>query len=283
MRLRDHVYVRIAITGASGFVGARLSRALEAEGHDVRAVSTRGGIRPEQFEGCEAVVNLAGEPVAQRWNARVRERIRSSRVEGTRAVVAAMSGAQRVLINASAIGYYGSRGDEVLNESSAPGTDFLARTAVDWEREADNFSGRVVKLRIAMVVGRGGALQKMLLPFKLGIGGRIGDGSQWMSWIHLDDLVSLIVFLIESQELSGVVNASSPNPVTNAEFTRELASVLHRPAIFPVPKVALKLLFGEMSEVVLASQRVMPGVACDAGFSFRFPLIGAALRDVVSG
>ncbi len=186
------------------------------------------------------------------------------------------------LINASAIGYYGSRGDEMLTESSPPGQDFLAGVTAEWEREADRFAGRVVKLRIAMVVGRGGALKKMLLPFKLGIGGRIGDGSQWMSWIHLDDLVSLIIFSIQNPRVAGAVNASSPNPVTNVEFTRELAGALHRPAILPVPKFAFKLMFGELSQVVLASQRVLPVAAGDAGFQFRFPEIGAALRDVVS-
>lgn len=277
--------MRIAITGASGFVGARLARTLEAAGHEVRAVSTRDGVSPAQFDGCDAVVHLAGEPVGQRWNAQVRERIRSSRVNGTRAVVDAMSQAQgpSLLISASAIGYYGSRGDEVLTESSAPGDDFLARTAVEWEREAEKFTGRVVKLRISMVIGHGGALQKMLLPFKLGIGGRIGDGSQWMSWIHLDDLVSLVLFAIGDSRVMGAVNGSSPHPVKNAEFTRELASALHRPAVFPVPRIALKVLFGEMSDVVLASQRVLPRAASDAGFVFRFPDVGVALRDVLSG
>jgi uncharacterized protein (TIGR01777 family) len=275
--------VRVAITGASGFVGARLSSVLQSAGHEVRAVSTRGGVRTEDFDGCDAVVHLAGEPVAQRWTPEIRERIRSSRVDGTRAVVNALSRhSTATLISASAIGYYGSRGEEVLTESSAPGSDWLARVAVDWEHEAERFSGRVVKLRIAMVVGRGGALAKMLPPFKLGVGGRIGDGSQWISWIHLDDLVSLIIFLIANPRVEGAVNGSSPNPVINLEFTRELASALHRPAIFPVPKAALKLMFGEMSQVVLASQRVLPIAACDAGFSFRFQEIGVALRDVVS-
>jgi uncharacterized protein (TIGR01777 family) len=274
--------VRVAITGASGFVGARLASVLQSGGHEVRAVSTRGGVRTEDFDGCDAVVHLAGEPVSQRWTPAVRERIRSSRVEGTRAVANALSGnSKATLISASAIGYYGSRGEEVLTESSAPGSDFLAHLAVDWEHEADRFAGRVVKIRVSVVIGHGGALAKMLLPFKLGIGGRIGDGSQWMSWIHLDDLVALILFAIGSPSVVGAVNASSPNPVTNAEFTRELAGALHRPAIFPVPKFALKLLFGEMAGVVLASQRALPAAAIDAGFSFRFPEIGAALRDVV--
>lgn len=277
------VLVKVAITGASGFIGRRLASALAKSGHEVRGVSTRGGVRAGDFAGCDAVVHLAGEPVAQRWTRTVRERIRSSRVEGTRAVVDAMAGSKAaVLVSASAIGYYGSRGDEVLTESSAPGDDFLGRVAVEWEREADRFAGRVVKLRISAVLGRdGGALQKMLLPFRLGAGGRIGDGKQWMSWIHLDDLVALIIFALENSRVAGALNASAPEPVTNAAFTRELARALHRPAIFPVPKLVLRMLFGEMSEIVVASQRVIPRAALDAGFSFRFPVLGAALRDLL--
>jgi uncharacterized protein len=281
----DHENVRIAITGASGFIAERLARALEAKHDEVRKVSTRNGVRPEQFEGCDAVVHLAGEPVAQRWTAEVRERIRTSRVEGTRAVVDALSQLPQppaTLISASAVGYYGSRGDEVLTESSKPGDDFLARMAVEWEREAQKFAGRVVMPRVAIVIGHGGALKKMLPPFKLGVGGRIGDGMHWMSWIHVDDMVSLIIFLIGNPGIAGPVNASSPNPVRNVDFTRELAGALHRPAIFPVPALALKLMFGEMSEMVMASQRMVPALALDAGFSFRFPEIGAALRDVIS-
>jgi uncharacterized protein len=282
---RDHDNVRIAITGAGGFIGERLSRALEAKHDEVRKVSTRSGVQPEAFENCGAVVHLAGEPVAQRWTAEARERIRASRVGGTRAVVNALSqlpSPPATLISASAIGYYGSRGEEVLTESSAPGDDFLSRLAVEWESEAQSFAGRVAMPRIAMVIGHGGALKKMLPPFKLGVGGRIGDGTQWMSWIHVDDLISLIIFLIGNPKVAGPVNASSPNPVRNVDFTRELAGALHRPAIFPVPSLALKLMFGEMSEMVMASQRVVPSVASDAGFSFRFPEIGAALRDIVS-
>jgi uncharacterized protein len=279
--MRDDESVRVAITGAGGFIGRHLSAALRDSGHEIRAVSTRDGVRSSDFDACDAVVHLAGEPVAQRWTSEIRERIRSSRVEGTRAVVAAAAGA-RILVSASAVGYYGSRDGEPLTESSAPGDDFLARVAVEWEREADRFPGRVVKPRIAMVLGRdGGALQKMLPPFRLGIGGRIGDGSQWTSWIHIADLVSLIVFALENSSVSGAINASSPEPVTNAEFTRALAHALHRPAIFPVPKLALKLLFGEMSAIVLASQRVIPQAARDAGFAFRFPEISTALRDLL--
>jgi uncharacterized protein len=278
--------VRVAITGASGFVGRRLASALESAGDEVRAVSIRGEIPAGSFEGCDAVVNLAGESIAQRWTQEVRERIRRSRVEGTRAVVEAMMGVTprpRVLVNASAVGYYGSRGDEELTEDSAPGGDFLARMAVEWEREAVRFEGRVVRLRIAMVIGRGGAIKKMLPAFRAGVGGRIGDGRQWVSWIHVDDLVSLIRFAIANPGVSGAINASSPEPVRNADFTRELARAVHRPAIVPVPKIALRILFGEMAEVVLlASQRMAPMAAHAAGFGFRFPNLGGALREAVS-
>ena len=276
--------MNIAVTGASGFIGRRLAVELEQAGHQVRAVSTRTAPRTEELEGCDAVVHLAGEPVAQRWTAQARERIRSSRIDGTRMLVetlARLPHPPATLISASAIGYYGSRGNRILTESSPPAGDFLGRVAVEWEREADRFAGRVVKPRIAMVLGRGGALQKMLPPFRLGIGGRIGDGKQWMSWIHLDDLVALIRFALENPAVTGAVNAASPNPVTNAQFTRELARALHRPAIFPVPRFALKLLFGEMAELVFASQRVVPEIALRAGFRFRFPEIGGALGDLL--
>jgi uncharacterized protein (TIGR01777 family) len=233
------------------------------------------------------VIHLAGEPVAQRWTREARERIRASRVESTRTLVAALRpNPPKVLVSASAVGYYGSRGDEILTESAAPAGDFLGRLAVDWEREAQEaqkFDVRVVSLRIAVVLGRnGGALAQMLLPFRLGIGGRIGDGKQWMSWIHLDDLASLAGFALENAGLRGAINASSPNPVTNAEFTRELARALHRPAIVPVPRLALKLLFGEMAEIIFSSQRVVPEAALKAGFAFRFPGIREALEKEFS-
>jgi uncharacterized protein len=277
--------MKIAVTGASGFIGRRLVSKLKAAGEEVRLVSLRAAPRSEDFAGCEAVIHLAGEPVAQRWTDAARERIRASRVEGTRTLIAALRGAPpATLISASAIGYYGSRGDEILTESAAPAADFLGQVAVAWEREAqaaEEFGVRVVRLRIAAVLGRdGGALQKMLPPFRLGMGGRIGSGTQWMSWIHVEDLVSMIDFSLRTP-LRGAVNASAPNPVTNAEFTRELARAIHRPAIFPVPLFALKLLFGEMAGIVSASQRVSPEAALGAGFRFRFPEVGAALRDLL--
>jgi len=276
----------IVVTGASGFIGRRLTERLRAEGHTVREISLR---RPAPVVPiCHAVVHLAGEPVAQRWTRSARDRILKSRVEGTKSLVKALSEhPPPVLISASAIGYYGSRGDEILTETSKPGGDFLAQVVIGWEREArsaEQFGVRGVPLRFGAVLGRGGgALKKILLPFRLGLGGRLGSGQQWMSWIHLDDLIALIGFAIESAQCTGAMNAVAPHPVTNAEFTHDLARALHRPAIFPVPEFALKLLYGEMSQVILGSQRVVPEVALQAGFEFRFPQLGPALRHVVAG
>jgi uncharacterized protein (TIGR01777 family) len=274
-----HLIVKIAVTGASGFIGRRL---MEKLGGEARAVS-RGNL--DGVAGVDAVVHLAGEPVTQRWTKEAREKIRSSRVEGTRRLVDAMrANPPRVLVSASAVGYYGSRGDELLTESSPPTDDFLAAICVEWEREAreaEEFGVRVVCLRNGVVLGNGGALEKMIPPFKFGVGGRIGDGKQWMPWIHLDDAVGLIEFAISSSMLRGAVNATAPNPVTNREFTGELADALHRPAIFPVPKLALRLMFGEMGEIVYASQRVIPEAALQAGYKFRFPTLDGALLDLL--
>jgi uncharacterized protein len=276
----------IAVTGASGFVGRSLTKRLHREGHQVRPVSLRNGIAADQLTGCGAVVNLAGEPVAQRWSTAARERIRSSRVESTRGLVEAMRGhAPQVLISESAIGYYGSRGDEILTETSAPAQDFLGQLSAAWEREASaalDLGVRVCCLRIGVVLGPGGgALEKMLLPFRLGLGGRLGGGAQWMSWIHIDDLTALIAFLLNESTVRGAFNAVSPHPVTNSEFTRALARTLRRPAILPVPAIALKLLLGEMSQVILASQRVIPEAALRAGFIFDYPDIFGALAKIL--
>jgi len=275
--------MNIAITGATGFLGRHVAARLSD--HTIRAVSTRNRVTTQDFAGCDAVIHLAGEPVAQRWTPEARRRIRESRVQGTRDVVDALRpNPPSVLIAASAIGYYGPRGGEMLTESSSPGDDFLAQLAVEWEREAMNaerFGVRVILLRIAVVLGRdGGALSKMLPPFRLGVGGRLGDGKQWTSWIHIDDLANLFAFALLN-DVNGPLNASSPHPVTNAQYTRELARAIHRPAIFPLPKFLLKVLFGEMSEVILASQRVLPEATLRAGFEFRFPEIGAALDDLL--
>lgn len=299
--------MKIAITGATGFIGSHLTRALLNAGHSVRVLgrkrpadlpaavefaewrSTDAEPSPESLAGLDAVIHLAGEPVAQRWTPEVKQRIRASRVDGTRHLVNALSTQSRrpqVLICASAIGIYGSRGDEILTEKSAPGDDFLAAVTMEWEKSAllaEALGIRVVRLRFGVILGRdGGALVKMLLPFRLGVGGRIGSGQQWMSWIHIDDVIGLILFALTDGRVPGALNATAPEPVTNAEFTRELASVLHRPAIFPVPKVALKVLFGEMAGVILGSQRVLPEAAKSAGFKFEYPQLRPALERLLN-
>lgn len=277
--------MNIGVTGTSGFVGRALIPELRRAGHQVRALSVRGPLPDGALAGCDAVVHLAGEPVAQRWTAEARARILSSRVDGTRNLVQALRAhAPRVLVSASAVGYYGSRGDEVLTEDSPAAQDFLGQVAAAWEREAlaaEELGVRVARLRIGMVLGReGGALAKMLLPFKLGLGGPIGGGRQWVSWIHMADLIAMIQFLLRESTVRGAFNAVAPHPVTNAEFTRALAQAVHRPAIFPVPALAVKLLFGEMAEVVLASQRAIPQAAERAGFTFRYPDVFGALRQI---
>ena len=277
--------MNVAITGASGFIGRAVAEHLRKFGHLVRAVSLRATIEPRSLENVNAVVHLAGEPVAQRWTAAARERIMRSRVEGTRALVAAMrEHPPQVLISASAVGYYGSRGDEILTESAPAADDFLGRVALVWETEAqaaEPLGVRVARIRIGVVLGHGGALARMLAPFRFGLGGRLGDGYQWMSWIHIDDLVELIAFLIKESTVRGVFNATSPFPVTNREFTRALAEAVHRPAILPVPAFALRLIFGEMAQVLLASQRAIPDAAQRAGFVFENPDIFAALAQIV--
>jgi uncharacterized protein (TIGR01777 family) len=264
-------------------IGRRVAERLAETGHTSVAIP-RGSAPPE----CDAVVNLGGEQIAQRWTAAAKKRIYESRVEGTRRLVTALSARERrpsVLVSASGIGVYGSRGDEILTEASAPADGFLAQTVLDWEAAAhlaDPLGIRVVCLRLSMVLGRGGALAKLLPLFRLGAGGRLSSGRQWMSWIHIDDVVSLILLAIENPAIRGTFNATSPNPVTNIEFTRALASAVHRPAIFPVPAFGLKLVFGEMSQVLLESQRAIPAAAEAAGFRFRYPDLGPAFADLLA-
>ncbi len=242
----------------------------------------------DSLDGVDAVVHLAGEPIAQRWSDEVKQKIRDSRATGTRHLVQALSAAQRrpaVLVCGSAIGYYGSRGDEVLTESSAPGDGFMADVCVAWEKEADaaeSLGIRLVKLRTGVVLGaNGGALAKMLPPFKAGMGGKLGHGDQWMSWVHLDDLVGMIQHIL-ANPVRGAVNGTSPNPVSNAEFSKALGHSLSRPAIVPMPAFTLKLMFGEMAEMLLASQRVLPKAAETAGYVFRFPVLQQALENIVA-
>jgi uncharacterized protein (TIGR01777 family) len=234
----------------------------------------------------DIVINLAGEPIARRWTPARRTAIRASRVNGTTALataLAALPAKPRLLISGSAIGYYGARrDDELLDEGSAPGSDFLAETARDWEQAtaaAADAGVHIVLLRTGIVLGGdGGALQKMLLPFRMGLGGRMGNGRQWMSWIALSDVVRAIRFLMEA-ETTGAVNIVAPEPVRNVEFTRVLARVLSRPAVLPVPAMALELIFGTMADhTILASQRVVPKRLAGAGFTFRHPRLEEALR-----
>ncbi|MCX6632010.1 MAG: TIGR01777 family oxidoreductase [Candidatus Solibacter sp.] len=298
--------MNITITGASGLIGRRLMKNLGASGHALTVASRHAGTNvppgvgvvawnpmqgppPEDgVRNANAVIHLAGEPVAQRWNVDVKRRIRESRVVGTRNLVqglAKLRNPPQTLVCASAVGYYGSRGDEVLREDSAPDNTYLAEVCAAWEKEAasaEAFGIRVVRVRIGLVLdARGGALRRMLPPFRMGAGGRLGDGKQWMSWIHLADLAAMFQFAVEN-EVSGALNGVAPIPVTNADFTQTLARAVHRPAIFPVPAFGLKLLFGEMSDILLASQRVLPAAPEAAGFEFRFPELGGALKDVLA-
>jgi uncharacterized protein (TIGR01777 family) len=295
----------VLISGASGFIGSHLARSLAADGHRVVPLSRSaksGAVAWDAEAGTldeaalaraqpDVVVNLAGEPIAQRWTPKRSLRIYESRVNGTTALVAALTKlATRptVLVNGSAIGYYGAhRGDELLDESSSAGTDFLAETTRDWERAtapAADAGIRVALSRTGLVIGAGGGLlDQLLMPFRLGVGGRVGSGQQWMSWIAMDDMVRALRFLIDTPSLSGPVNMVAPNPVRNAEFTRALADALHRPAVLPVPRSVLELVFGTMADnTILASQRVAPRHLAGAGFEFRHPQIGDALRAALT-
>ena len=285
--------MNVTITGATGFIGRRLAEVLQQNGHQVRPLSrtewnvTAAEPPSQSLVKADAIVHLAGEPVAQRWTLEAKRKILDSRVRGTHNIVTALSTLSRrpqVMVCASAIGIYGERGDELLTESSPAGSGFLADVCKEWEQQADlaaSLGMRVVKLRTGIVLGKnGGALQKMLPPFRAFVGGKIGSGRQWMSWIHLDDLVGVIRHAIE-HPLNGVVNGTAPNPATNSQFTGELAVALRRPALFPVPAFALKAMFGEMSEMLLSSQRVLPKAAESSGYRFQFPQLGEALRDLL--
>ncbi len=290
--------MKIVIAGGTGFIGGQLRKTLFSEGHEVVVLSRKpyqefpsvvwdgksSGEWQSAIEGADAVVNLCGESIINgRWDLRRKKQIYDSRILPTRALVAALSQAKekpKVLINASACGFYGDRDDEELNESSKPGDDFLGKLCVDWEREASiaqNLGVRTISLRMGIVLSReGGALRHLAFPFRLGIGGRLGSGRQWMSWIVLEDLISMILFLIDSQ-VFGPVNAVSPQPVRNSDFASLLAGMLKRPAWTFVPRWALGLGLGEVSAVLLSSQRAFPGKLEAAGFKFRFENLASAL------
>jgi len=297
--------MNIVVSGASGLVGSALTAELTAAGHGVTrlirsaAVAGKAGIgwdpsrgphEPQRLEGIDAVVHLAGAGIAAgRWTAARKEVIRASRVDGTRTLVAALASLRRpprALLCASAVGFYGDRGDQVLGEESLPGTGFLASVCRAWEEAASPAEAagiRVVNLRFGVVLSRdGGALPKMLLPFRLGVGGKIGSGAQYMSWIAISDAVAAIRHLLDRSEVRGAVNLVAPRPVTNLEFTRALGRALVRPTVVPLPAPVARLAFGEMAdEMLLASTRAEPVRLQASGFPFRYPDIDAALGELL--
>jgi uncharacterized protein len=299
--------MRVIVAGGTGFIGPKLCERLVARGHDVIALTrdasrSRDHVHPrvrvaswaegaawEGFvDGAGALVNLAGETIAQRWTAGAKDRIATSRLNAAARLKAAVEKAAQkpgVLVNASAVGFYGPRGDEPLDEEAPPGDGFLARLCVDWEvaaRSLETPGTRVAVLRTGIVLGAdGGALAKMLPPFKAFAGGPLGSGRQWMSWIHHADLVEMYVWAVENTVVAGPVNATAPNPVTMRDFATSLGRALHRPSFARAPAAAIRLALGEMSTVVLDGQRVVPKKALELGFTFRFTDVLAALRDVV--
>lgn len=294
---------KILVSGVSGPIGAALLPSLNAQGYEVTRLA-RGGSSGEgrilwnptqppdskSVSGFDAVIHLAGETVVGRWTESKKAAIRDSRVMGTRNLAEALAQAAerpRVLISASAVGYYGERGDESLREESPAGSGFLAEVCREWEAAAEpaaNSGIRAVQIRIGMVLSRdGGALQKMLPPFRLGLGGKMGTGRQWMSWVHVQDIVGAVHHILKTASLQGPINMVSPNAVTNAEFTKTLASVLSRPAILPMPAFAARLALGQMAdELLLASQRVEPAKLLASGYKFHHPDLRLALQEILS-
>ena len=294
--------LRIAISGASGFIGTLLTPFLTTGGHEVIPLVRRppragelhwdpaaGGLAPGALRGIDAVIHLAGENIGHRWTERRKRAVRESRREGTRRLAEAIASAPegpRTLISASAVGYYGERGEAIVTEESAPGNGFLPEVAREWEAAtapAEAAGVRVVRLRMGLpLTPAGGMLRRMLLPFRLGVGGRLGSGRQWVSWISADDLLGVFHHVLTHDTIHGPVNAVAPDPVTNAELTRALARTLRRPAIFPVPALVLRALFGAMAdEAILTSTRVRPAVLERTGYRFRHPTIDQALAHVL--
>jgi uncharacterized protein (TIGR01777 family) len=301
--------MRIVLAGGTGFVGGALRESLVEKGHELVILTRRSSLENQpvlrtryrhwnppqsgtwenEISGANAVINLAGEPiVGKRWTNEQKQKLAQSRIGATQAMVRAIQMARKkpfLFLNASAIGYYGPRGDEELTEEAPPGQDFLGETCKTWETEAlraEEFGIRVVRLRIGIVLGEsGGALSKMLFPFKLGLGGPLGSGRQWMSWIHLKDLIGLINFLIERKEIRGAVNGTAPNPVRMREFAETLGDALRRPAFLPMPGFLLKVLLGEMADVLLKGQRVFPTRARAAGYAFQFSDLQPALEEII--
>ena len=299
--------MKIVITGASGFLGSLLTDHLWSQRHHLILLSRNPpresnltqqewiswkpgapGDWEQAIDGVDGIINLAGEPIAaKRWSDAQKEKIRFSRVESTKALVKAVGKAikkPKFLISASAAGYYGPRGDETITEETAPGDDYLARVCVDWEKEArkaESYGIRVALVRTGIVLGKGqGALAKMVVPFKYFIGGPLGSGNQWVPWIHIDDQIALLLFLIENQNARGPFNATAPNPVSMTEFCKTLGKVLNRPSWASVPGGMLTLLVGEMSEMLLNGQRAVPQAAVKLGYEFKYPNLLPALESL---
>ncbi|NJR65427.1 MAG: TIGR01777 family protein [Leptolyngbyaceae cyanobacterium CRU_2_3] len=306
--------MKIAVTGATGFVGSRLVERLQQEGHQILVLS-RSADRAQRFfpastfpqveivgysplqsgdwqqkiSGCQGIVNLAGAPIAEgRWTPERKQEILDSRTVATQKIVEAIAQAHpqpSVLVNSSAIGYYGTSETATFDETSAPGDDFLAQVCQAWEAEAQmvkDSGTRLVILRSGIVLGMGGVIAKMLLPFRLFAGGPLGTGRQWFSWIHREDLVNLILLALTKPEMAGVFNATAPNPVRMAEFTQTMGQLMHRPSWLPVPDFALEALLGEAAQVVLEGQQVLPKHTSDSGFQYRYVTIKQALEEVLT-
>jgi uncharacterized protein len=289
--------MHVLVSGGTGFVGTRLVNHLLGAGHKVTVASRSPARVADQFggraAGCDydnlpaafdGVINLAGASLDKRWTQARKRAIRDSRVETTRQLVrAAEERGAGAFVSTSAVGYYGNRGDDELPESAGPGDTFLAKVGEEWEAAAHSDKLRVSIVRLGIVLHHSGGALKVMLPlFRMLLGGRLGNGRQWWPWVHLDDAVALFAFMLADQR-SGVVNGTAPTPVTNREFTRELARAVRRPVSLPVPAFALKLLYGEMADMLLHSQRVIPKRTAELGFSFRFPELASALEDAIGG
>jgi uncharacterized protein (TIGR01777 family) len=307
--------MRVFVTGGTGLVGTRLVRQLIARGDHVVVLTRRPDAAHERLgqaakvvagdpmqpgdwmdrtADCDAIIHLAGENIfARRWSAAFKELLYSSRIKSTENVVQALarrprteSGLAKVLVNASAIGYYGPRDEEELDENSPPGDDFLAHICKDWEkaaRAAETHGVRVAIVRVGVVLDReGGALKQMLTPFKLGVGGRTGSGRQWVSWIHHADLVGILLLALDDAAATGPINGTAPSPLPNRDFAKALGRALHRPTFMPTPAFALRVMLGQVSQLVTTGQRVVPRRAQALGYSFRFPTIDEALSDILA-
>ncbi|MCL4534095.1 MAG: TIGR01777 family oxidoreductase [Bacteroidetes bacterium] len=294
--------MKVIITGGAGFIGQQLTAALQDKGHEVKILDHHTPklkvefveadlgtqpLAPELFQDVDAIIHLAGKNLFGRWNESVKKQILESRVFGTRSLVSSLQGLDRrprALISASAVGFYGDRGEEDLDEASPPGRDFLATVCYGWEQEARKAEAlglRTAQVRTAPVLGYGGLLAKLLPAFKLGLGGPIGSGEQWFPWVHIRDIVNIYVFALENESVQGPVNACAPQLVRNKEFARVLGQVLSRPAFLPLPKWALKIVFGDLADAVVVSQKVHPKRLEEAGYKFLYPDLREALREAL--